>query len=115
LLGTYRIEQQIAACQVWPRGTADPARVTPLQSSIPTLLISGEFDPVTPPKYAAEVARTLSNAVHVTVPKGSHANTAGGCLERITLAAVKSASVRNLDLSCLRNVPVPKFVIQAGE
>lgn len=115
LLGTYRIEQQIAACQVWPRGIPDPARVTPLQSSIPTLLLSGELDPVTPPKYAAEVARTLSNAVHVTVPKGSHANTTGGCLERITLAAIKSGSVRNLDLTCLRNVPVPKFVIQAGE
>jgi pimeloyl-ACP methyl ester carboxylesterase len=114
LLGTYRIEQQIAACEIWPRATPDPARVTPLRSSIPTLLLSGEFDPVTPPKYAAEVARTLSNAVHVVVPKGSHANATSGCLERIMAAAVKSASVRNLDRSCLGSLPAPQFVVEAG-
>jgi pimeloyl-ACP methyl ester carboxylesterase len=112
LLGTYRIEQQIAACQIWPRATPDPARVKPVRSSLPTLLLSGEFDPVTPPKYAAEVARTLSNAVHVIVPKGSHANPSGGCLENITVTAVKSGTVRGLDLSCLQSVPVPKFVVE---
>lgn len=112
LLGTYRIEQQMVACELWPRATPDPLRVTPVQSSIPTLLLSGEFDPVTPPKYAAEVARTLSNAVHVVVPRGSHANATGGCLERITLDAVRSGTVRQLDLSCLRNLRAPKFVLQ---
>jgi pimeloyl-ACP methyl ester carboxylesterase len=115
LLGTYRIEQQIAACEIWPRATPDPARVTPLRSAIPTLLLSGELDPVTPPRHAAEVARTLSNALHVIVPKGSHANDTGGCLEGITVAAVKSGSVRGLDLSCLRDISAPKFVVEAGE
>jgi pimeloyl-ACP methyl ester carboxylesterase len=115
LLGTYRIEQQIAACQVWPRATPDPVRVTPLRSSIPTLLLSGEFDPVTPPKYAAEVARTLTNAVHVIVPKGSNTDDTGGFLERITLDALKSGAVRKLDVSCLRNIPAPKFVVASGK
>lgn len=115
LLGAYRIEQQIAACEIWPRGTPDPERLKPLRSSIPTLLLSGEFDPVTPPKYAAEVARTLSNAVHLIVPKGSHANDTGGCLERITVDAVRSSSVRDLDLNCVRNIPAPKFVTEASE
>jgi len=115
LLGNYRVEQQVAACRLWPLATPDPSRVSPLRSFIPTLLISGEFDPVTPPKYAAEVAQTLSNAVHAIVPKGSHVNITEGCLERITIDAVKSGAVRNLDLTCLRNLPSPKFVVSGGE
>lgn len=111
LLGSYRIEQQADACRIWPRGIADPLRVTPLRSAIPTLLLSGEFDPVTPPYHAAEVASTLSNAVHVIVPKGSHGNDTGGCLERIVVSAVKAGAVRGLDLSCVNAVGTPKFVV----
>ncbi|HEY0686713.1 MAG TPA: alpha/beta hydrolase [Steroidobacter sp.] len=111
LLGTYRIDQQVAACALWPRGVPDPARVSPLRSSIPTLLLSGEFDPVTPPKYAAEVARTLSNSAHVIVPKGSHANEAGGCLARISAEAVNEGDVRELDSSCVRDIAAPSFVL----
>ena len=28
----------------------------PIVSDIPTLLLSGEFDPITPPRFAAQVA-----------------------------------------------------------
>lgn len=110
LLGTYRIEQQVAACKLWPRGVADPARVTPLRSSIPTLLLSGEFDPVTPPKYAAEVANTLSNALHVVIPKGSHANESEGCVNRLSTEAVRAGAIKALDLSCVADATPRKFV-----
>lgn len=113
LLGAYRIEQQVAACRVWPRGVADPARVAPLKSSIPTLLISGEFDPVTPPKYAAEVARTLSNARHVVIPKGSHANESNGCVDRLAAEMVRVGAVAELDVSCVEKLAEPKLVVKA--
>lgn len=71
LLGTYRVEQQIAACQLWPRGTADPMRATPLRSSIPTLLLSGEFDPVTPSSPAPSATST-SRAFVTVGPQVRH-------------------------------------------
>jgi len=111
LLGAYRIEQQVAACRIWPHGAADPARVKPLQSSIPTLMISGELDPVTPPKYANEVAKTLTHVTNVMVPKGSHAGDTGGCLEKIAAEAVVSGQVRKLDLSCVADIAGPKFAL----
>jgi hypothetical protein len=117
LLGVYRVDQQVAACRIWPHGVADPVRTAPLASSIPTLLLSGELDPVTPPKYAHEVAQTLSEVVHVVVPKGGHSGDTGGCLEKIAVDAVKAGSVRKLDLACLRTIPSPWFFIgdeQAG-
>ena len=92
LLGAYRIEQQAAACRIWPKGVADPARIKLLESSIPTLLLSGELDPVTPPRHAYEVARGLTQALHVVVPNGSHSGETGGCLEKLVADAVRHGS-----------------------
>lgn len=49
-------------CDAWPVEEADPSIKTPLESDIPTLVLAGEFDPITPPEYARLVARHLSNA-----------------------------------------------------
>jgi pimeloyl-ACP methyl ester carboxylesterase len=112
LLGSYRVEQQAAACKIWPRGTADPLRHFPVRTSVPTLLLSGEFDPVTPPKYAEEVAKTLPSSLHVVVPKGGHYGDTGGCIEKIVVEAVKSGAVRELDVSCVEKIAIPKFRIE---
>jgi pimeloyl-ACP methyl ester carboxylesterase len=112
LLGGYRVEQQVAACRIWPHGPADPRATAPLRSSIPTLLLSGELDPVTPAKYAQDVAQTLSRVVRVTVPKGSHGPDDTGCLGSIAAAAVKAGAVRSLDLACVRTIPGPSFFVK---
>ena len=57
--GNYRLVQQRAACKEWPRGTVSSAHRQPTQSSVPTLLMSGELDPVTPPS-GAEKSRATS-------------------------------------------------------
>lgn len=49
-------------CDDWPVEKADPAIKTSLVSDIPTLVLAGEFDPITPPTYARLVASHLSNA-----------------------------------------------------
>lgn len=109
LFGPYRLEQQAAACAIWPRGKADPERTSPVRGSIPTLLISGELDPVTPPKYAREVASALSHAKHVVVPNGSHGGGAGACVRKIVLSAIEAGSVDRLDTACVARIPPPKF------
>jgi pimeloyl-ACP methyl ester carboxylesterase len=51
-----------AICEGWGVEEADPSFKQPLVSDIPTLLLGGEFDPVTPIEFAYDVAESLSNS-----------------------------------------------------
>ena len=43
-----------------------------VKSDIPTLVLAGAFDPLTPPGYGRAVANTLTNATFVDFPASSH-------------------------------------------
>ncbi len=59
-------------CASWPSKGADPKADQPVKSDRPTVLVSGQFDPITPPRYADVVKATLTNVVSVTLPGGGH-------------------------------------------
>jgi pimeloyl-ACP methyl ester carboxylesterase len=59
-------------CENWPVEEADPWVKEPLVSDIPTLVLSGEFDPVTPPEYGQLVAGYLSNGYFFELPGIGH-------------------------------------------
>lgn len=113
VLGTYRLDQQLGACKVWPRAAVDAQMGKPVRSSIPTLIVSGEYDPVTPPEYGDEVARTLSRSLHVVFPYGSHSGDMGGCLDQVLSEFIREGSVDALDTSCVKSATPPPFVTSA--
>jgi pimeloyl-ACP methyl ester carboxylesterase len=41
-------------------------------SDIPTLILAGEYDPITPPAYGREVARHLSRSYYFLFPGWGH-------------------------------------------
>lgn len=47
------------ACPFWPSGRAEAAENQPVASNVPVLLLSGDYDPITPPVWAARAAKTL--------------------------------------------------------
>jgi pimeloyl-ACP methyl ester carboxylesterase len=98
-LGDYRVRQQKAACEVWPRGKAPADVHEPVRSNVPVLLISGERDPVTPPEFADQASRFMTNRLHVVVPRGSH-GAIGECTENLIRNFTDRASVQGLDPSC---------------
>ena len=57
-----------ALCAAWHDPTVEPMDTTPVASDIPTLLLSGEFDPDTPPRWADVAAETLRHSYSVVVP-----------------------------------------------
>jgi hypothetical protein len=72
LAPAFRSFPELIACEAWPVSAADEAIAEPVTSDVPVLLISGAFDPITPPAAAELAAETLTEArVHV-VPFGSH-------------------------------------------
>ncbi|MGB0713253.1 MAG: alpha/beta hydrolase [Gammaproteobacteria bacterium] len=68
----YRESWPYDTCRVMPGdGTPDGFR-QPVSSSLPTLLLSGELDPVTPPEWADRVARHLSHSYSLTLSGVGH-------------------------------------------
>lgn len=110
--GNYRLMQQRAACKEWPRGSVSGAHREPVKSDIPTLLLSGEFDPVTPPSGVEEVARHLSKGRHIVLRNHGHPiGNAEACIGRMIGQFLDRASVDGLDVSCAATVPAAPFVI----
>ena len=61
-----------ALCAAWHAPTAKTADRTPVNGDVPTLLLSGELDPTTPPRWAEQAAKTLSRGYSFVVPSGGH-------------------------------------------
>jgi pimeloyl-ACP methyl ester carboxylesterase len=58
------MEATLAACAVWDVAPAAPLENEPVHSDIPTLILAGDYDPVTPPGYARDTAVYLPNAYY---------------------------------------------------
>jgi pimeloyl-ACP methyl ester carboxylesterase len=110
LLGRDFVDYLQAQCAVWPRGTRPADFRTPLTGSIPALLISGEFDPVTPPRYGDRVAAQLEHARHVVLRGQGHSHFSTGCIPKLSAQFIERADALGLDASCLERIaPPPPF------
>jgi pimeloyl-ACP methyl ester carboxylesterase len=67
-------------CAAWAVEVLPALVDEPVVSDIPTLLMSGQFDPITPPAYAEIAASTLSQSYNLVFPGVGHgAIGAGDC------------------------------------
>ncbi len=60
-------------CPRWPVPAVDESELQAVISDKPVLLLSGEYDPVTPAAFADMAAATLSHGYHFVLPKAGHA------------------------------------------
>ncbi|GAB2553270.1 alpha/beta hydrolase [Rhodanobacter koreensis] len=111
ILGTHMIDALKAVCSVWPKGTRPADFHQPLKTDKPVLLLAGQYDPVTPPRYAEEVAKGLPKA-RVLVLKGQgHSVLAAGCTPQLVQHFVEKLDPKTLDATCLgRLQPTPIFI-----
>lgn len=87
-------------CQNWPSKNVDPKGASPAVSNVPTVLVSGQLDPITPPKYADIARESLSNATSVTLPGGGHSaitpvDKVGSCGLAVMLSLIASGTTPN--------------------
>ena len=106
-LGDYRLRQQREACALWPRATIERDYAEPVRSNVPVLILTGEWDPVTPPSNGATVAKTLSNSLHIVVPHGGHG--LGGlegidCINRILTEFIERGTTKGIDTGCVQSI-----------
>lgn len=108
--GTYRFDQQRAACAEWPVARTPFGFARPVRSTVPALLVAGELDPVTPPEWAATAARTLPRARLVIVRNNGHAlGAAAGCVARMMTELIEREDPAAIDAGCADDLPPPDF------
>lgn len=104
-----------AICQVWSSGRMDSKYREPLVSDIPTLLFSGEHDPVTPPAYGERVSSGLSSSLHLVAPTMGHNVVIRGCAPQLVQQFLDDGSPTRLDGSCMDNIlAMPFFINRSG-
>jgi len=114
-IGVVQLEALQAICSLWPAGPIDDDLHEPLASDIPTLLLSGEADPITPPRYAALAMVDLERARHLIGKQQGHGQAGIGCTPRLISQFVTAADPADLDAACLeRSFPMPFFLDFAG-
>ncbi|MBC7985763.1 MAG: alpha/beta hydrolase [Sphingomonadaceae bacterium] len=109
-IGDHRLRGQLDACGEWPASDIPPAFFDHQTRSIPTLLLSGNLDPVTPPSLGEELRRWLPNSLHLV---GAGAHTASDeCTEAIRRRIFAAGSVQGLDTSCIAEQRLPPFQLE---
>jgi len=102
--GTYLIDQYQTACGVWPQAPLTAGFRDPVRSPVPTLIMTGRRDPVTPPWTAHDAAATLERARVVTWPFGGHGydgQSDPSCKRSLIREFVTTAAVHRLATDCV--------------
>ena len=102
LFGDDMFELMRARCELWDSVVVDVAFKQPVESGIPTLLLSGEYDPVTPPAFAEKAMQTLSNSQHLIAKGQGHIVGTRGCMPKVVTAFIQEPEAE-LDTACMKN------------
>lgn len=104
------LQSILDGCARWQVEPLPPSVDDPVVSDIPTLLLSGRFDPVTPPAFAAVAAVGLSNATNLVDPTAAHGVAfQNDCINGIILDFLADPSAPP-DSSCLAAAEPLDFV-----
>lgn len=100
-------------CQSWgaigPRLGENDAAVT----DIPALIITGKYDPATPPMFARQIAARLSRSYYFEFPGQGHTPTAAdssGCAMSTVLAFLANPAMEP-DRGCLQEIDDADFIV----
>jgi pimeloyl-ACP methyl ester carboxylesterase len=108
------LEETFAICDLWEAGDGGAIESRPVFSELPTLIVAGEYDPVTPTRWSQLAAETLPNSFYVEMPRGGHGVTFDDeCGARIVRAFLNRPD-RRPATSCMEDAYYP-FVLDADE
>ena len=111
IIGEVFYKVLIAQCELWPRGEVPADFHQPFKSDVPALLLSGEFDPVTPPRYAELAAKQFSRQLNLVVKGQGHSVAFSQCTHEIVTDFINTAAFEDLDSSCLEKQGRAPFFI----
>lgn len=105
------MQAQVDSCLVWQSGIPPQSETEAVYSDIPTLVLSGSYDPITPPAWGLVAAQTLSNSTAIEFPAIGHgAVDSADCPSAIALAFIENPTAP-IDTSCVATMRV-QFVTE---
>ena len=115
ILGNALVRVIRAQCEIWPRGSRSADFHVPIRSDKPALVLAGELDPVTPPRYAHAILKGLPNGRLLLAKGQGHSVLSRGCLPRLVGQFVETLDAQALDAGCLDDFgPTPAFIDYNG-
>lgn len=112
-LGDGRVRRQRAVCAFWPRSEIPGDAGEPVSRDVPVLLLSGRYDPVTPPRWGEEAASHLPRGLHV-VGQGSHGQ-GGRCVDAIMAEVLDRGTTEGVDVGCEDRMQPSPFTLPEAE
>lgn len=110
-MGAALVDLMADVCSVWPTGPVDDDFARNLNTDIPTLLLSGTADPITPPDYAVRAAAELDRAWLLTGEHQGHGQIAVGCMPELVAGFVAAAELEDGADDCFRDSYVMPFFL----
>jgi pimeloyl-ACP methyl ester carboxylesterase len=108
---TAAIQGTFSDCQTWGVEAGDPIEAEPVESDIPTLVASGEFDPITPAKWAEDAASYLPNSFFFLFPGGGHGVIDMNECSQGIMQAFLDDPTQEPDGSCIDEMGEPAWVV----
>ena len=99
-----------AACPLWPEYSVDDSFYQPVTANVPTLILSGNLDPVTPPSNGDKSAATIPNSHHIVVENAAHIAGMNSCGVNIINEFLTTLKAKELDEECLKDLPAESFM-----
>ncbi|HEY8171772.1 MAG TPA: alpha/beta fold hydrolase [Dehalococcoidia bacterium] len=102
-------------CDDWtPKHEGSKANAA-VHSPIPTLVLAGQYDPITPPEWGQLAARTLSNSFYFEFPSTGHGVIYGqyDCASTVVLAFLGQPRDEP-DAACAGEIPPPAFQVSTA-
>jgi pimeloyl-ACP methyl ester carboxylesterase len=103
----------LGICRNWQVKQADPSVKLPLVSDVPTLVLTGEFDPVTPPEYGQLVASKLRNGYYFNLSGAGHNVIAASECARQVAGAFFNDPTHVPEAACIASMPGVVFDLPA--
>lgn len=83
----------------------------PVTSAIPTLILSGQYDPITPPAASLRAAQTLRHSYRFVFPGTGHGvYQTGPCPDHI-VSAFEDDPTQRPDATCIAAMTGPRFLV----
>ncbi|HVG29486.1 MAG TPA: alpha/beta fold hydrolase [Pyrinomonadaceae bacterium] len=100
--GEARIRAYQRACGLWQKGDVPASFRDTKKLDVPVLMISGDFDPVTPPFVGASALAQYTQGKQVLVHNGTHSSYE--CTERLMAEFFDRGTWQGLDTACVDQI-----------
>jgi pimeloyl-ACP methyl ester carboxylesterase len=110
-VGERRVRAHQEACREWVRGNVPASFTEPVRSSVPLLMFSGEADGSTPQWLGEGAVKYLANGRQIEVKHYGH-QVDSPCMWKVLDQFIRTASVRDLDTSCVADIHRPPFATE---